>query len=220
MTKENITITGRRIKQLREEKGLTQEKLSKEINISRDVLGRYETDRTVPTDNLIRIAQYFKTTTDYLLGLTDSKSIEEDNQVISNKIGFDDEDIKILEHLKIYRPEVLETIRFLIKQEEDNAPTGPVLDNKKAYKLYEKELKEYEETHLPVLSTISNYFNTEIPKDEEKFFINNELKNYEELKDYISKNGVISTNEILNKTFLEEITQKLKSAKKYKKKGK
>ena len=138
MTKENDDITGRRIKQLREEKGLTQEKLSKEINISRDMIGRYETDRTVPTDNLVRIAKYFKTTTDYLLGLTDSKSIEEDNQVISNKIGFDDEDIKILEHLKKYRPEVLETIRFLIKQEEDNAPTGPTLDNKKAYKLYEK----------------------------------------------------------------------------------
>lgn len=214
MTKENDDITGRRIKQLREEKGLTQEKLSKEINISRDMIGRYETDRTVPTDNLVRIAKYFKTTTDYLLGLTDSKSIEEDNQVISNKIGFDDEDIKILEHLKKYRPEVLETIRFLIKQEEDNAPTGPTLDNKKAYKLYEKELEEYEKTHLPILSTISNYFNTEIPEEEEKFFINNELKKHID----ISKNGVISTNEILNKTFLEEITQKLKNAKNIKRK--
>lgn len=214
MTTENVTITSRRIKQLREEQGLTQEKLSTEIHISRDVLGRYETDRTVPTDNLIRIAKYFKTTTDYLLGLTNSKSIEEDNQVISNKIGFDDEDIKILEHLKIYRPEVLETIRFLIKQEEDNAPTGPNLDTKKAHKLYEKELENYEKTHSPVLSTISNYFNTEIPKEEEKFFINNELKNYID----ISKSGVISTNEILNKTFLEEITQKLKNAKNIKRK--
>ena len=75
-------------------------------------------------------------------------------------------------------------------------------------------MEEYEKTHLPILSTISNYFNTEIPEEEEKFFINNELKKHID----ISKNGVISTNEILNKTFLEEITQKLKNAKNIKRK--
>ncbi len=215
MTTEQIRFTGNRIKALREEKGLTQEKMSDDLPFSRQLLAHYETDRVIPLDNIIEIAKYLETTTDYLLGLTDSKGQKISNQAISNRIGFDDDDIKILEHLKTYRPEILETIRFLIKQEEDNAPAGPTNDTEKAYKIYEKERANYEKTHSPVLSTISNYFNTEIPKEKEKFFINNELKNYID----ISKNGVISTNEIINKTFLEEITQKLKNAKNIKRKG-
>ena len=61
-----------RIKKLRIENGLSQEKLGKELHISRTAINDWE-NRGIETSftTLIKIAQYFNVTTDYLLGLVD-----------------------------------------------------------------------------------------------------------------------------------------------------
>ena len=65
---ENIFKT--RLKELREENNLTQEKLSKETGISQAGIAKWETgDRTPSMECLIILAKYFCVSIDYLVGL-------------------------------------------------------------------------------------------------------------------------------------------------------
>ena len=62
-----------RLRQLREERGVSQEKVSKELNVSRYAVYSYEKGKTAPTlEGLVILADYFDVTLDYLLGRTDT----------------------------------------------------------------------------------------------------------------------------------------------------
>lgn len=61
-----------RLKSLRLEKKLTQEQLGKKINVTKVSISGYEKGtRTPDLDTLQRIADFFDTSVDYLLGRTD-----------------------------------------------------------------------------------------------------------------------------------------------------
>ena len=61
-----------RLKELRIEKNLTQEELSKEIGTSQSSITYWETGKRIPSALvIITLAKYFGVTTDYLLGLED-----------------------------------------------------------------------------------------------------------------------------------------------------
>ena len=63
-------MVGERIKQLREEKSLSQKELAKILSIGHSTLSCYEVyKRQVPNDLLIKLALYFEVSTDYLLGI-------------------------------------------------------------------------------------------------------------------------------------------------------
>ena len=65
----------RNIRGLREEKGLKQRELAEILNCSQRVYSNYERgELDIPTDVLIRLAKYYNTSVDYLLGLTDRRS--------------------------------------------------------------------------------------------------------------------------------------------------
>jgi transcriptional regulator with XRE-family HTH domain len=67
-----------RIKNLREDHDLTQEQLSKMLNISQRTYSYYETGgRSVPVGVICDLADIYKTSTDYILGLTDNKTFYE-----------------------------------------------------------------------------------------------------------------------------------------------
>lgn len=60
---------GKRLKQLREAKHLSQEELADALSLSSSTIGMYEQGRREPDhEKLINIAEYLGTTTDYLLG--------------------------------------------------------------------------------------------------------------------------------------------------------
>lgn len=62
-----------RIRNLREDHDLTQTMLASYLNISQRAYSRYETgERGIPTETLIRLADFYETSVDYLLGRTDS----------------------------------------------------------------------------------------------------------------------------------------------------
>ncbi|MBU5436833.1 helix-turn-helix domain-containing protein [Tissierella sp. MSJ-40] len=62
---------GNRLKQLRLENNMTQEDLSKDLNVSRATVGRYETNERFPDKNILKnIADIFDVSIDYLLGRT------------------------------------------------------------------------------------------------------------------------------------------------------
>jgi Predicted transcriptional regulators len=66
-------VFGTRLRQLREEKKITQKELAKYLNISDRVVGYYETNNRFPKDEnmLKKLADFFDVSIDYLIGCTD-----------------------------------------------------------------------------------------------------------------------------------------------------
>ena len=63
----------RRIRDLREDKDMTQTELGKVIGMSQTGYSKYETgENDIPTAILIKLARFHNTSIDYLLGETDN----------------------------------------------------------------------------------------------------------------------------------------------------
>ena len=64
---------GKKLREVRQIRNITQEQLAEMADISRVMVGRYETTDQLPAlDTLVRIADALGTSTDYLLGRTDA----------------------------------------------------------------------------------------------------------------------------------------------------
>ncbi len=64
----------KRIRDLREDNDLLQKHLAEYLHCSQVAYSRYELGlRDIPTQVLIDLAKFYKTSTDYLLGLTDER---------------------------------------------------------------------------------------------------------------------------------------------------
>ena len=64
----------KRIKDLREDKDLSQKEIAKILNMSQTGYSKYEVGTNdIPKKILIKLAQFYNTSVDYLLGLTDNK---------------------------------------------------------------------------------------------------------------------------------------------------
>ncbi|EAF1191436.1 XRE family transcriptional regulator [Listeria monocytogenes] len=60
---------GKRISELRNKKGISQLQLAKDLNVSRNTVSVWETNkRAIKNERIIQLADYFNVTTDYLLG--------------------------------------------------------------------------------------------------------------------------------------------------------
>ncbi len=59
------------LKQIRNSKGLLQTKVAMDLSITQETVSSYETGRVLPSsDMLIKLADYYNTSIDYLLGRT------------------------------------------------------------------------------------------------------------------------------------------------------
>lgn len=66
-----------RIKELRKAKKMTQLKLALELNTSQNTISRYESGEREPSiKDLIKIADFFNVSVDYLLERTDNPNIQ------------------------------------------------------------------------------------------------------------------------------------------------
>lgn len=60
-------IIYKRIRNLREDNDLTQESIAKVLNVSQRTYSRYENgERAIPIEVFIKLADFYKTTIDYL----------------------------------------------------------------------------------------------------------------------------------------------------------
>lgn len=67
-----IDMLYKHIRDLREDKDLTQKQMAEILNCSQQVYSNYELgQRDIPTEILIRLAEYHNVTTDYILGIKD-----------------------------------------------------------------------------------------------------------------------------------------------------
>ena len=63
-----------RLKELREDLDIPQRILADYLNIKQNTYSQYENEaRQIPIDLLIKLAKYFNVSTDYILGVTDTK---------------------------------------------------------------------------------------------------------------------------------------------------
>lgn len=61
----------KRLKDLREDKDLLQKQIAITLEITRQQYGLYENGiREIPLEKLIKLAKFYNTSTDYILGLT------------------------------------------------------------------------------------------------------------------------------------------------------
>ena len=62
-----------RLKELRKKKGISQLRLATDLNTTQNTISRYETGEREPGINeLIKIADYFNVSVDYLIGRTEN----------------------------------------------------------------------------------------------------------------------------------------------------
>lgn len=109
---------GLRIKQLRVEKGFTQEELAEKLGLNnKSSISQYENGYAIPEDDIkLIMSKIFECSLDYLLGESDYRN--------SGQIELSDEDIKFMKNIKKLDETEKEIIRntmeaFLGKQEKD-----------------------------------------------------------------------------------------------------
>ena len=67
----------RRIRDLREDRDLTQRDMEKYLNCSQQAYSNYELgQRDIPTDVLIKLSAFYRVSIDYILGVSDDPKIK------------------------------------------------------------------------------------------------------------------------------------------------
>lgn len=65
-----------RLRDLREDSDMSQAEMAKLLGCSQQTYSRYESHTTeIPLEQLIRLAEYYDTSVDYLLGITSRKEV-------------------------------------------------------------------------------------------------------------------------------------------------
>ena len=63
----------KKVRDLREDKDVTQQKMAEHLNVTQATYSRYESgELDIPTSVLIKLSEYHKVSIDYLLGMTDN----------------------------------------------------------------------------------------------------------------------------------------------------
>ncbi|HAE91684.1 MAG TPA: XRE family transcriptional regulator [Tissierella sp.] len=96
---------GEILRNLRKEADITQEELGNIVGVTTSMIGMYETNARKPSyEVLLKIAEYFNVTTDYLLGKSDSKTS-------NNKLA---EQEKYIESIRLDTAE--DAMKFILQQ--------------------------------------------------------------------------------------------------------
>ena len=107
-------MLGTRIKLLREELGLKQEDLAKKLSVSPSAIGMYERNLREPNNELIlKIANFFNVSVDYLLGKSDIRNPEIEIDKDKINIGLSTKDYK--PPTKEQQEKIEEFAKFVLK---------------------------------------------------------------------------------------------------------
>ena len=72
-------MLGEQIKKLRMNKGMSQVQLAEKLNVTKQSVSNWENEYIMPSvDMLIKIANFFNVSTDYLLGLSEKHTLNTD----------------------------------------------------------------------------------------------------------------------------------------------
>ena len=99
-------MLAKRLKELREGKKYTQQQIAEKIGLKRAAYGAYETGLNTPdAQTLLKLANIFDVTTDYLLGRVDNKK---------QLYGLSEEEKKLVEIVKTLTPKQTESLTDML----------------------------------------------------------------------------------------------------------
>lgn len=113
-------MKGSRIKQLREECGLTQIELAEKLQISNSAIAMYETDKREASDDIkIKMAELFGCSVDYLIGKSDIRNPGKQIDEVLNEamIGMSKEEYEKLSETQ--KKQIRDFALFVKKQNEE-----------------------------------------------------------------------------------------------------
>lgn len=111
------SVFSRRLRSLIEEKNISKQKLADEIGVSRQAISQYCDGSTVPNaDKLLKIAEYFNVSLDFLVGKTEAKTNDKDVQFICDYTGLNEVSVRILNEFKRFHD--FDFLNYLIKSSE------------------------------------------------------------------------------------------------------
>lgn len=187
------------IRNLRKEKGLSQEKLAKELGISKSTLGLYETGDTLPDiETSSKIAEYFNVSLDYLAGKSRCKL--PDDEEIRKHLALTAEALNGLKNLQQFRTsgyKEFRVINFLLAR-----PFDPLISDLYNYlflKLYWIDQSQLAEMGL--FAPLDKIFDEDICLYENVFMVG--------VSDDGSEGRIKLSSEELNAMYLSKIQQDL-----------
>lgn len=108
-----MKIFSEQLRKLRNKKDLSQKKLAENLFVSQQTVAKWETDQATPNpETLIKIADFFNVTVDYLVG---KRTTVEDNHLNDFQFALYGEVKELSEGQK---KDVLNFIKFIKSQEE------------------------------------------------------------------------------------------------------
>ena len=112
-----MSLFARRLKELRKERHLTQDQFAKKMGVSRSTIGMYEQGQREPEiDFITACAEFFNSSTDYLLGNESGYYENEKTARIAQQM-FDDPQMRDLYDMKRnMRPEVFQAHYDMMKK--------------------------------------------------------------------------------------------------------
>lgn len=109
-----------RLRELRKEKGVSQDQLSKELGVSKSTIGLYETGDTLPDAKTLRdLAVYFDASADWLLGLSDVKTLDKNIRNICEYTGISENNIKWISRINLHQTMTEDLSKQLLKSLND-----------------------------------------------------------------------------------------------------
>ena len=107
---------GDRLRQLREEKGETQDDVAMALHEVRQTVSAWEkNERDLKTQKTIALARHYGVTCDYIL-----QGVEPENFTVSSELGLTDKVISILSKRFFSNLKIINTINTLIEEAYDN----------------------------------------------------------------------------------------------------
>lgn len=109
-------IVGLRLKLLREKSNLSQGKLAREIGVSQPVITKYEAGIIYPSyPILIKCADYFNVSTDYLLGRTDTQEVCFNKDIFETEMVIENMVERCFDSTTLVNAKLKEALRELLK---------------------------------------------------------------------------------------------------------
>ena len=106
-----------RLRELIDSSGKTRDEIAKAIECDTSTITKhYNGNRQVAPEFIIKYAQFFGVSSDYLLGLSNAESTDKDIQFISKYTGLSDEAIEVLHFYKNFE-KICPTINRLLESE-------------------------------------------------------------------------------------------------------
>lgn len=98
-----------RLRELMNNNKITQQDLASALGITRQAISQYADGSVQPNiEKLYKLSDYFKVSADYLLGISEVKTLNIDDQAIAARLGLSDESIYALKDLQKTKVETSE----------------------------------------------------------------------------------------------------------------